>query len=150
MAKITITRKKTWIGSAVAHHVFLDNIKIGKLWSGKTQSFEISPGEHTLQIKYDVTRLNRSPRLTFSIKENEEIKYISKFTRFTMTFTIAISLTIIMIGILMGSTSLLSNLSKFLRPIVMMLPIILIFFVATYIWREKFIKIEEVERFTTP
>ena len=48
---LEITRAKAYIAMAIPHKVFVDEQKIGEVRNGKTQTFEISPGQHNVYVK---------------------------------------------------------------------------------------------------
>jgi hypothetical protein len=83
MAKITIHRQKLIGAQGSDFIVYLDKNKIGKVKNGKILSFDLLPGKHNLQIKLDFPRFACSPTIDFSVNESEEIKYFTKFTRFS-------------------------------------------------------------------
>ncbi len=70
MGKLTIKRKSSITGSDVmrAYKIFIDDKEVGSIKSGKTESFELSNGEHSIQLKIDWCS---SRKVGFNITDNE-------------------------------------------------------------------------------
>ncbi|MBQ9012267.1 MAG: hypothetical protein IJ105_03800 [Bacilli bacterium] len=48
--KLTLTRKKSFVGGMVGFDIYIDNVKVGKIKNGKTVELEITGGEHIISI----------------------------------------------------------------------------------------------------
>lgn len=48
--KLTLHRKKSFVGGMVAFDIYIDNVKVGKIKNGKTVELEITGGEHIISI----------------------------------------------------------------------------------------------------
>jgi hypothetical protein len=54
-------------------HVLIDGIDRGELWSHQVKSFEVSPGQHEVQLKQGVA--THSELLTFSADPKEVMEF---------------------------------------------------------------------------
>ena len=48
--KLTLNRKKSFVGALIAYKVFIDNNVVGKIKNGETLTFDVIPGQHTISI----------------------------------------------------------------------------------------------------
>src|SRR5947208_2035612 len=48
---LEITRPKTYIAMMIPHKIFVDDQKVGQVRNGKTQTVEVSPGQHVVYVK---------------------------------------------------------------------------------------------------
>jgi hypothetical protein len=53
MPSLTVRRDSGYADSIRAYKLLLDGTEIGRIASGESKSFEVTPGEHTLQAKID-------------------------------------------------------------------------------------------------
>ena len=53
MPSLTVRRDSGYADSMRAYKLLLDGAEIGKIASGESKSFEVTPGEHTIQAKID-------------------------------------------------------------------------------------------------
>lgn len=132
MAKITIQTINSWLGWFSNHQIYIDDQNIGRIMNGGSKSFDVSPGNHILQIKIGLFKLNQSPKITFSVNDAEEIKYEVSFTLFSLLFEI------------IASAILIAFLILHLQPEISYLALIL--FAIAFLLRERCIKITEVDR----
>ncbi len=51
MPTLIINRDSGYANSLASYKLLLDGIQIGKIASGESKSFEVTPGEHTIQAK---------------------------------------------------------------------------------------------------
>jgi hypothetical protein len=77
MAKITIYVENS---TGPSFRIFLDRKKLGNIPIGKIKSFNISDGDHLLQLKQYPFYF--SPVFKFALKDGEEINYHAKATHF--------------------------------------------------------------------
>jgi|OpeIllAssembly_1097287.scaffolds.fasta_scaffold1877266_1 hypothetical protein len=76
MAKITVQLKESR-GNARYNFIYIDGIKMGTLSSLENESFTLSEGDHTLQIRFGLMKLARSHKVRFSVSANEEIFFLA-------------------------------------------------------------------------
>ena len=76
MAKVAVHSTKSWYGTR--YLIYLDGKRIGVIKNGDTESFDVAPGDHTLQLN----RFNsfHSRKIPFSIAGSEEIDFETKVT----------------------------------------------------------------------
>ena len=48
--KLTLTRKKNFVGCAIAFKVFIDGEMVGVIKNGKTLELQVTPGDHEISI----------------------------------------------------------------------------------------------------
>jgi hypothetical protein len=139
MSTITVHRKKSFIGGGSYYFVYFDGQKIDKVKNGEIKSFNISPGDHSFQIKSDIFSYSRSPVINLSIKEDEAISYLAKFSRLLkIQFFFA---AVAMLGYILA-------ISWFdvVNPFKWFLPVLLIYLVLAIIFKDKAIEIEDTGR----
>ncbi len=89
MAVLEITRPKTYVAMLIPYKVFVDDRQIGKVNNGTTDTFEVSPGLHTVQIKQGA--MVRSNTLSVNCSPNEvtrlQVTQNSFFRQFLLKFT---------------------------------------------------------------
>jgi hypothetical protein len=147
MAKITIQIKKSYASLLSFHRIYVDDEKIGSAKNYEMWEFDISPGNHTLQIKSGWLKLIRSTNINFTINQSEEIQYIFKFTLFSKLFDLTSVITgLIVLGFL-KTTSYLNNIPFLLS---FFLPLLLVIIFLKYLLKNNFIKLEKYERFSIP
>src|ERR1041384_3911539 len=81
---LEITRAKAYIAMAIPHKVYVDEQKSGEVQNGKTQTFEVSPGQHTVYVKQSMwvqsnsLSLDCSPNQTIrlQVKQNSALSQI--------------------------------------------------------------------------
>ncbi|MFH1119816.1 MAG: hypothetical protein V1775_08325 [Bacteroidota bacterium] len=103
MAKITIQTKDSWIAWFSSYKVYLDGERIGKISNGFEDSFEIAPGNHSLQIKFGPLNIYASPELGFGTVDEKETAFIAGFTAFAGQFEMVATI-LIVIAIILSST----------------------------------------------
>jgi hypothetical protein len=92
MAKISVSYQKRW-WSGGHSNILIDGKRIGKVRSGTSETYEITPGNHNLRVDqaqglvtleiFDRVRLFGDTGTDFSLSGNEEIKFMVKRTRFS-------------------------------------------------------------------
>jgi len=71
-AILEITRPKTYVAMMIPFKVFVDAQQVGTVRNGSTQSFEVTPGHHVIQIKQG--RMVRSNTLALDCASNQTIR----------------------------------------------------------------------------
>ncbi|MFH1119819.1 MAG: hypothetical protein V1775_08340 [Bacteroidota bacterium] len=139
MATITVHRKKSFLGGGSYYFVYFDGQKIDKVKNGETRSFDISPGNHSFQIKSDIFSLSRSPLINLSVKENEVISYMAKFS-------LLLKIQYIIFGSAMLGYIIAISCFKVVHHLAWFLPVLLLYFVLAIVFKDKAIEIEETGR----
>jgi len=68
MSIIKIKRTNEFVNSLRDYQIFIDNINVGTIGNGKTETFEVEPGNHTICAKIDWCS---SPVQAFSVNISE-------------------------------------------------------------------------------
>jgi len=66
MPNVTINRDSGYADSIRRYKVFLNGTLVGKIASGQSQTFDIAPGDHTLQVKID---WSSTPKMSFRVAD---------------------------------------------------------------------------------
>jgi hypothetical protein len=74
MAKITINRLEQLAGYYLPMSIYIDSVKMFKINPGDTQSFEVSPGTHSIKIKM---LLEYSTEYKCTVDTNENLELIT-------------------------------------------------------------------------
>lgn len=53
MTQITINRSSEYVNRMRRIHIYIDGVKVGSVSDGKSQTFDIAPGNHTVKAKID-------------------------------------------------------------------------------------------------
>ena len=65
--KLTLNRKKDFVGSLVAAKVIIDNENVGKLKNGTTMTFEVTPGVHTISFGGNASEIQITGDTTYEV-----------------------------------------------------------------------------------
>lgn len=141
MAKITIYVESS---TGPSFRIFLNRKKLSKIPIGKIKSFDISDGDHQLQLKQYPFYI--SPIFKFSLKDGDEINYHAKATHFNKYGGIYNMLLLLIFILTINGyfSDIISRNSKFLL-IGIFIIVDLLF--AYYITKKYWIRIEKVEGF---
>lgn len=76
---MTIHRRKAWFSAILPFSVYIDDEKIGLVANGKTETFELTPGSHTLAIRVENERSDRivakpSALMEFTVPDNAVVQ----------------------------------------------------------------------------
>lgn len=53
MTQLTINRSSEYVNKMRSIHIYIDGVKVGSVSDGKSQTFDITPGKHTVKAKID-------------------------------------------------------------------------------------------------
>ena len=70
MATLVLKRERANLDKLRKYDVFCENTLIGTIKEGETESFDIKPGTHEIQLKIDWMSSNK---LTIEIKQDESV-----------------------------------------------------------------------------
>ena len=82
-ATIQISRAWRFVCFLFDAEVYIDDVKIGTVGNGKSQTFTVSPGAHKLQLKLTyplLTLFTRSEPKDFQIRGGETLKFNCDYT----------------------------------------------------------------------
>jgi hypothetical protein len=145
MAKITFQYKKFWINYLLASsfHVYIDGKKVDKVTIGKTKSFELTGGNHNLQVKCNPFQLQQSPVESNAFNDNKETSYKLTFTIFGIASNL-LSFAILVIFLFMVRKDLfIGSFAESIRSF-HFLDICALLCLIAYFYKERFIKMEQV------
>lgn len=93
MAKISIIRKSEYQNKLRSYRIYIDGVKVGKVADGAMESFEVTAGTHTIEVKIDWCS---SPTISLNVGEGEQEIATVGSNKFFKWFSI---LSIVIIGL---------------------------------------------------
>ncbi|MGA7835477.1 MAG: hypothetical protein WCA31_09765 [Acidimicrobiales bacterium] len=76
-----VTRRSPAVGEGGVLSIYLDASKLGTISPEKVESYRVSPGEHTLSLRF-LGGLRRSKKRTFTLNEGEKKQFVCFLNRF--------------------------------------------------------------------
>lgn len=95
MPKITIVRPYEWNNQKRRIKIFIDDKHVGHVGIDETAHFEVSPGKHTLRLKYQWPGKDPSLEIDLSDNEDKTVRMSTSTQSFWATFFIAFFSTMI-------------------------------------------------------
>ena len=72
MCKIQIKRDSGWADRVRNYKVLVDDVEIGEIGNGKIETYNLEPGQHTLQLTIDWCSSNE---IAFELAPRETMKF---------------------------------------------------------------------------
>lgn len=148
MAKIVVNRKNVFIEKIIANHqyIYIDGEEIDELRNAESKSFEITAGNHTLQIKSKIFRVSQSPKIKFTVSDGEEKSFNTSLTYLGILLYLITLAILLIIMLSYFNSSIFGQFSEKIYSISLLwfIPIV---FIGIYAVSKSFLKIKEITEF---